>query len=161
MVDRRARPARILLSFITYGSVSHDLVHRTLRLPQWLNEVAALRDRADHVPQRARLSLHAPAPSRALPADDDVEAAAARMSAAARAVRRPRAAAAPVVYASATRRTIADGSSGEGMAVIALIAASVLWLPVGGLRRADDRRHAGSFRSSRYHPARCEGRRPS
>ncbi len=28
----------IALSFATYGSVSHDLVHRTLGLPRWLNE---------------------------------------------------------------------------------------------------------------------------
>jgi beta-carotene hydroxylase len=28
----------ILQSFFTYASVSHDLVHRTLRLPTWLNE---------------------------------------------------------------------------------------------------------------------------
>jgi beta-carotene hydroxylase len=28
----------VVLSFVTYGSVSHDLLHRTLRLPHWLNE---------------------------------------------------------------------------------------------------------------------------
>src|SRR5438128_12200240 len=28
----------VILSFVTYGSVSHDLVHRTLHLPHWLNE---------------------------------------------------------------------------------------------------------------------------
>ena len=28
----------VLLSFLTYASTSHDLVHRTLRLPAWLNE---------------------------------------------------------------------------------------------------------------------------
>ena len=26
------------LSFITYASTSHDLVHRNLRIPHWLNE---------------------------------------------------------------------------------------------------------------------------
>lgn len=29
----------IALSFVTYGSISHDLVHRTLGLPRWLNEL--------------------------------------------------------------------------------------------------------------------------
>src|SRR5436190_1850680 len=28
----------VILSFVTYGSVSHDLVHRTMHLPHWLNE---------------------------------------------------------------------------------------------------------------------------
>jgi len=28
----------MVLSFITYGSVSHDLVHRNIDLPPWLNE---------------------------------------------------------------------------------------------------------------------------
>src|SRR5688500_16585846 len=29
----------VMLSFLTYGSISHDLVHRNLGLPRWLNEV--------------------------------------------------------------------------------------------------------------------------
>src|ERR1700722_9059972 len=29
----------IALSFVTYGSVSHDLVHRSLGLPRWLNDL--------------------------------------------------------------------------------------------------------------------------
>ncbi|MGH1488320.1 MAG: fatty acid desaturase family protein [Acidimicrobiales bacterium] len=29
----------VVLSFVTYGSVSHDLVHRTYRLPLWLNHL--------------------------------------------------------------------------------------------------------------------------
>src|SRR5688500_6017305 len=29
----------VMLSFVTYGSVSHDLVHRSLGLPRWLNEL--------------------------------------------------------------------------------------------------------------------------
>ncbi len=28
----------MLLSFLTYASTSHDLVHRNLKLPGWLNE---------------------------------------------------------------------------------------------------------------------------
>ena len=29
----------IALSFVTYGSISHDLVHRSLDLPRWLNDL--------------------------------------------------------------------------------------------------------------------------
>jgi beta-carotene hydroxylase len=29
----------VILSFITYGSISHDLVHRSLGLPRWLNDL--------------------------------------------------------------------------------------------------------------------------
>jgi beta-carotene hydroxylase len=31
--------ALVALSFVTYGSTSHDLVHRTLGLPEWANDV--------------------------------------------------------------------------------------------------------------------------
>jgi beta-carotene hydroxylase len=68
------------LSFVTYGSVSHDLVHRTLGLPRRLNdfllvaiELLALRSGTAY--RLAHLHHH-----RRYPAEDDVEGAAARKS---------------------------------------------------------------------------------
>jgi beta-carotene hydroxylase len=77
-------PAAVLalvgLSFFTYGSTSHDLVHRSLGLPARLNdwllcltELLALR--SGHAYQLAHLHHHA-----RYPADDDIEATAARKS---------------------------------------------------------------------------------
>jgi len=69
----------VILSFVTYGSVSHDLVHRTLHLPHWLNEVLLsamelITFRSGHAYRFTHLHHHA-----RFPADDDVEAEAARM----------------------------------------------------------------------------------
>src|ERR1700761_9055910 len=71
----------VLLSFFTYGSVSHDLVHRTLGLPQWLNETLLcatelLAFRSGHAYRLSHLHHHA-----YFPAADDIEAAAAQMPA--------------------------------------------------------------------------------
>lgn len=68
------------LSFVTYGSISHDLVHRTLGLPRRCNEVfltlmELLAFRAGHAYRLAHLHHHA-----RFPHDDDIEGAAARMS---------------------------------------------------------------------------------
>jgi beta-carotene hydroxylase len=68
------------LSFITYGSISHDLVHRTLGLPPWLNDVLLsvielLAFRSGHAYRLAHLHHHA-----RFPHDDDIEGAAAKMS---------------------------------------------------------------------------------
>lgn len=70
----------VLLSFLTYGSISHDLVHRTLGLPKWLNEVLLtlielLAFRSGHAYRAVHLHHHA-----RFPAEDDLEGAAARMS---------------------------------------------------------------------------------
>jgi beta-carotene hydroxylase len=72
--------ALVALSFVTYGSVSHDLVHRNLGLPAWLNdallcatELLALR--SGHAYQAAHLHHHA-----RFPEADDVEAAIASRS---------------------------------------------------------------------------------
>lgn len=67
----------IALSFVTYGSVSHDLVHRSLGLPRWLNSVLLsmielLALRSGHAYQASHLHHHA-----RFPAADDVEAAVA------------------------------------------------------------------------------------
>lgn len=70
----------VLLSFLTYGSISHDLVHRNLGLPKWLNEILLalielLAFRSGHAYRAVHLHHHA-----RFPADDDLEGAAAKMS---------------------------------------------------------------------------------
>jgi beta-carotene hydroxylase len=72
--------AVVALSFVTYGSTSHDLVHRSLSLPRWLNEsllcaIELLGLRSGHAYRAAHLNHHA-----RFPADDDIEGAAARMT---------------------------------------------------------------------------------
>jgi beta-carotene hydroxylase len=68
------------LSFVTYGSISHDLVHRTLGLPRRWNEfflttIELLAFRSGHAYRLAHMHHHA-----RFPHDDDIEGAAAKMS---------------------------------------------------------------------------------
>ena len=68
------------LSFATYGSISHDLVHRTLGVPRRVNEcfltaVELLAFRSGHAYRLVHLHHHA-----RFPHDDDLEGAAAKMS---------------------------------------------------------------------------------
>ncbi len=70
----------VLLSFLTYASTSHDLVHRNLRLPPWLNEtllggMELLAFRSGHAYRAVHLNHHAHFPD-----EDDLEGAAAGMS---------------------------------------------------------------------------------
>lgn len=70
----------VLLSFLTYGSISHDLVHRNLGLPRWLNEtlltaIELLAFRSGHAYRVVHLHHHAH-----FPAKDDLEGSAAGMS---------------------------------------------------------------------------------
>ena len=72
--------ALVGLSFVTYGSTSHDLVHRNLGLPRALNDallcvVELLALRGGHAYQAAHLHHHA-----RYPHADDIEASAARRS---------------------------------------------------------------------------------
>ena len=72
--------ATVALSFVTYGSVSHDLVHRNLGLSRWSNDVLLsivelLALRSGHAYQAAHLHHHA-----RFPHEDDVESLAARRS---------------------------------------------------------------------------------
>jgi beta-carotene hydroxylase len=72
--------AVVALSFVTYGSTSHDLVHRSLGLPGRVNDVLLclvelLALRSGHAYQAAHLHHHA-----RFPHPDDVEASAARRS---------------------------------------------------------------------------------
>ncbi len=69
----------VALSFLTYGSTSHDLVHRTLRLPPCLNEpllcaMELICLRSGHAYRASHLHHHAH-----FPADDDLESGAARL----------------------------------------------------------------------------------
>jgi beta-carotene hydroxylase len=70
----------MLLTFVTYGSISHDLVHRTLRLPPVLNEsllcaIELIAFRSGHAYRITHLNHH-----RRFPALDDLEGAAAHMT---------------------------------------------------------------------------------
>ena len=117
----------VVLSFVTYGSVSHDLVHRTLRLPHWLNEVVLsamelITFRSGHAYRFTHLHHHA-----RFPHDDDIEAEAARMPLG-RALfdglaQQPRLWWFAFRHAPHERGWII----GEGMGIVALLAASVTW----------------------------------
>ncbi len=68
----------VCLSFVTYGSTSHDLVHRSLGLPKRVNDLLLsatelLAVRSGHAYQAAHLQHHT-----RYPATDDPEATAAR-----------------------------------------------------------------------------------
>jgi beta-carotene hydroxylase len=72
--------ALMCLSFVTYGSTSHDLVHRNLGLRKSTNDlllslIELLALRSGHAYRLAHLHHHARYPQR-----DDIEGAAARMS---------------------------------------------------------------------------------
>lgn len=68
------------LTFVTYGSISHDLVHRNLRLPRRLNEallcaIELVTFRCGHAYRVVHLHHHAH-----FPAEDDLEGSAAKMT---------------------------------------------------------------------------------
>ena len=70
----------VALSFLTYASTSHDLVHRNLRIPMPLNEallcaVELLAFRSGHAYRSVHMNHHAHYPE-----DGDLEGAAAKMS---------------------------------------------------------------------------------
>ena len=70
----------VALSFVTYGSISHDLVHRNLGLPKSVNDlflslIELLALRSGHAYRMAHLHHHARFPN-----EDDIEGAAAKMS---------------------------------------------------------------------------------
>ena len=69
----------MLLTFLTYGSISHDLVHRNLHLRRGLNEalltaIELMAFRSGHAYRIVHLHHHAH-----FPAEDDLEGAAAAM----------------------------------------------------------------------------------
>jgi len=68
------------LSFVTYGSISHDLVHRTLGLSRrwndfFLTAIELIAFRSGHAYRLAHLHHHA-----RFPHEDDIEGAASKMS---------------------------------------------------------------------------------
>lgn len=70
----------VVQSYFTYASVSHDLVHRCLRLPGWLNEtllclIELMSFRSGHAFRVTHLQHH-----QKFPDEDDPEGAAAGMS---------------------------------------------------------------------------------
>lgn len=70
----------VVLSFVTYGSTSHDLVHGSLGLRKWTNDILlavieAIALRSGHAYQLSHLNHHA-----RFPHADDIEADASRMS---------------------------------------------------------------------------------
>lgn len=72
--------ALVAMSFITYGSTSHDLVHHNLGLKRSTNElflsvIEAISLRSGHAYQVVHLNHHAQYPE-----EDDIEAEASRMS---------------------------------------------------------------------------------
>lgn len=120
----------VVLSFITYGSISHDLVHRTLSLPRWLNEpllcsIELIAFRSGHAYRFTHLHHHAHFPD-----DDDIEARAARMSLFGALLDgltlQPRL----WVYAMRTARRERGWIVGEGIAVMALLAGSIAIVPM-------------------------------
>jgi beta-carotene hydroxylase len=127
-------PAAVLsligLSFFTYGSTSHDLVHRNLRLSARVNDVLLcvielLGLRSGHAYQMAHLHHHA-----RFPADDDIEATAAGKSWLGAVLEgftfQPR------IWFWAYRRggKKAAWVVGEGIACLALLIASAALMPV-------------------------------
>jgi beta-carotene hydroxylase len=120
----------VALSFVTYGSTSHDLVHGSLRLRRGLNDVLLsviefVAVRSGHAYRAAHLHHHA-----RYPHPDDVEGAAAHMSL-------PRALAEGVVFPVrvwcwALRHAPRDRAwvVGEGAACVALVAAAIALAPV-------------------------------
>lgn len=119
----------VVLSFVTYGSTSHDLVHRNLGLKPWPNDILlsvieAMALRSGHAYQAAHLNHHA-----RFPHDDDIEARAARMSLL-------RALLDGFVFqfriyfwALRNRRGRRRWIVGEGIAVLLLISAAIAALP--------------------------------
>jgi beta-carotene hydroxylase len=72
--------ALMYLSFSTYGSISHDLVHRTLGLSKPINElflslIELLTIRSGHAYRMVHLHHH-----KRFPHDDDIEGAAAKLN---------------------------------------------------------------------------------
>jgi len=117
--------ALVALSFVTYGSTSHDLVHRNLGLSRTANDillclVELLALRSGHAYQVVHLHHHARFPNA-----DDIEAAAARRSwlgaLAAGFVFQFRV----WLWAVRNARQVRSWVLGEGMACLALVAISV------------------------------------
>ena len=119
----------MILSFVTYGSTSHDLVHGSLGLKRLPNDILLavieiISLRSGHAYQVAHLNHHARFPDK-----DDIEADASRMSL-------PRALLEGVIfqfriYAWALRNPRGRGYwiVGEGIAVFAIVVGAIAAVP--------------------------------
>jgi beta-carotene hydroxylase len=118
------------LSFITYGSISHDLVHRNLGLGSMANDLLLsitelLAVRSGHAYQLVHLHHHA-----RFPHDDDIEGAASKMTffrtVLEGVILQPR------IYAWAVRRPSRKRSwiVAEGIACLAIVVGAVISFPV-------------------------------
>lgn len=119
----------VALSFLTYGSTSHDLVHRNLRLPGWLNELLLcatelITFRSGHAYRVTHLNHHA-----RFPDESDLEGAAAGMTwwqaFLDGMTLQPRLWSFALKRPGAPRRWIV----GEGIAVLALLICAVVAIP--------------------------------
>ena len=119
----------VLLSFFTYGSISHDLVHRTLRLPRWLNEwllcaIELLALRSGHAYRASHLNHHAKFPS-----PDDLEGAAAAMTVIESLIDGVTLQLRIWINAAKSNKSDRAWIYGEAVAITALIAASLIAIP--------------------------------
>jgi len=119
----------VVLSFLTYGSISHDLVHRTLALPRWLNEallcaIELMAFRSGHAYRFTHLHHHAHFPD-----EGDIEARAARMSPAGALLDgvtlQPRL----FLFALRTSKRDRTWIIAEGLAVVVMLVASLAVIP--------------------------------
>ncbi len=119
----------VALSFLTYGSTSHDLVHRTLRLPLWLNEpllcaMELICLRSGHAYRASHLHHHAH-----FPAEDDLESGAARLPLAWALLDGVTLQYRLFFFALKKRRPHRAWMIGEGIAIVGLITAALASLP--------------------------------
>jgi beta-carotene hydroxylase len=117
------------LSFVTYGSVSHDLVHRNLGLPRRANDavlvlVEMLALRSGTAYRLAHLHHHS-----RYPAEDDVEGAASKMTLFGSLLEGVRFQAKLFAWAWKTRPRYRRALAAEGAVIAALYAGSVAALP--------------------------------
>jgi beta-carotene hydroxylase len=122
--------AVVALSFFTYGSVSHDLVHRNLGLPRAANEVLLcaielLALRSGHAYRAAHLHHHA-----RFPHPDDVEATAARKSWLGAVAEGPAFSLRIWLWAVRSAGPVRAWVVGEGIACLALLGLAVALWPV-------------------------------
>ena len=122
--------ALVALSFVTYGSTSHDLVHRSLGLPRRANDVLLyvtelLALRSGHAYQAAHLHHHA-----RFPHPDDVEATAAGRSLLRALAEGPVYVARLWLWALRHARPVRAWVIGEGIACIALVTGAIALIPV-------------------------------
>ncbi len=120
----------MVLTFITYGSTSHDLVHRTLALPRPLEDVLLcamelICFRSGHAYRFTHLHHHA-----SFPADDDLEAEAAKMTFVQAMF--DGVALQPRLWLFAWRRARHERGwiLGEAIAIVAMLAASIAVIPI-------------------------------